>query len=374
MKFTVKNKIIFSFSIIIFLLFLGGLYNIIQTRIFQNEYDRLYKKNVLSAIYLSNAQNALWQLRYGFPQFMVMDAAGRKKIVDDEPALYQEIDKNLYLYQQGLTDPKEIELLKDLKSIYGKYIQARPRWFDLYGLGKIEEAAKWRAATTTPFGAGTVKAFQNQIEYQKKSGEQMLQETLENSKTSEKLIMGLAAAAIVISIVIALILTRDIVRPFYQGIGIANSMASGDLTMDIEVKDVSGTGILAHSMKEMVGKLHGVISNVKKGVELIAVSSEELARTTAGFSANAQNQAANAEEITASVEEIDAGMDNIAVNTKDQYDRLTRLVDLMKNLSEIISEVDATTGRTLRATDSITGMAKAGENSLNTMSASMKKI
>jgi len=34
------------------------------------------------------------------------------------------------------------------------------RWFELFGSGKEQEAADWRARATTPFGAATVKAFQ----------------------------------------------------------------------------------------------------------------------------------------------------------------------------------------------------------------------
>jgi len=48
--------------------------------------------------------------------------------------------------------------------------EARPRWFELFGSGKEQEAADWRARATTPFGAATVKAFNDLIVLQHETG------------------------------------------------------------------------------------------------------------------------------------------------------------------------------------------------------------
>lgn len=53
--------------------------------------------------------------------------------------------------------------------ISSKYLEARPKWFELLGAGKTEEAAAWRAQTTPPFGAATVKGLSQLIELQEKN-------------------------------------------------------------------------------------------------------------------------------------------------------------------------------------------------------------
>ena len=126
------------------------LYNTTQAR---KNYERLYH-NTRGAVLLADAQNALWQLRYGFPQFMVGDAAARAKIVADESKWYKQIDDGLDAYALLDISQDEKRGLAALREIYKKYVEARPLWFNLYGGGKIEEAADWRAKTTTPFGAG----------------------------------------------------------------------------------------------------------------------------------------------------------------------------------------------------------------------------
>src|SRR5262249_17491537 len=133
-----------------------------------HEIQRLSQNNVDAAVRLASAQDALWQLRYGFPQFMVSNAEVRARIVADEAKWAKTIDEELTAYARGQRAPEETAALNELREIYGKYMQARPKWFELIAAGKNEEAADWRAKTTTPFGAGTVKAFGRQIDLQKK--------------------------------------------------------------------------------------------------------------------------------------------------------------------------------------------------------------
>jgi chemoreceptor-like protein with four helix bundle sensory module len=70
------------------------------------EYASLSNHNLGGAIYLANAEGALWQLRYGFPQFLVLGPEERAKIVADEAKWYQQIDENMKAYATGASGPK----------------------------------------------------------------------------------------------------------------------------------------------------------------------------------------------------------------------------------------------------------------------------
>jgi methyl-accepting chemotaxis protein len=62
--------------------------------------EHLDAQSVQGTVALAGAQDALWQLRYGFPQFMVLSKPeDKKKIVDDEPKLYKQFEDNLNKYR-----------------------------------------------------------------------------------------------------------------------------------------------------------------------------------------------------------------------------------------------------------------------------------
>src|SRR5262249_10990460 len=126
-----------------------------------------YQDNVMAGVYLANSENALWQLRYGFPQYMVLEAEDRKKIVADEPKWYAMIDENMRAYAAGARTAEEQQVLREWDTAYHQYSQARPKWFQLRDAGKFEEAAEWRSQTTTPFGASAVRTLERLVALQR---------------------------------------------------------------------------------------------------------------------------------------------------------------------------------------------------------------
>jgi hypothetical protein len=90
------------------------LYDTNQAR---KNYESLYQ-NTRGAVLLADAQNALWQLRYGFPQFMVGDTAARAVIVADESKWYKQINDALDAYASLDLSQDEKRGLAALREIY----------------------------------------------------------------------------------------------------------------------------------------------------------------------------------------------------------------------------------------------------------------
>ena len=128
--------------------------------------DELHRSNLEGAVALASAQDALWRLRYGFPQFLVLRPEERDRIVAAEAGLYAQIRRAVGRYRARAHTPEERATLRRWDELYTAYVRARPRWFELVKAGKAGEAAEWRARTTTPLGAGAVQALDELIELQ----------------------------------------------------------------------------------------------------------------------------------------------------------------------------------------------------------------
>jgi hypothetical protein len=138
-KMAISRKLYFSFgSMILLLVFISILAwtNWKKASVSQ----QMYADQVRATVNLANSERSLWQLRYGFPQFMVLDEQGRKKIVEEEPRWYKEINENMKAYEAGDRTPEEREAIREWNDVFHKYMQARPRWFELQGAGKTQEA------------------------------------------------------------------------------------------------------------------------------------------------------------------------------------------------------------------------------------------
>ncbi|MEG4322344.1 MULTISPECIES: methyl-accepting chemotaxis protein [unclassified Microcoleus] len=217
MNLGIRAKLLASFGALTALLAVVGFVGWRNTVELAQDAEKLYKYQVKGTVALANSESALWKLRYGFPQFIVLPEK-RSDILSEEPQLYKIIDDNLREYAAGELTPQEQAAFQNVQDAYHKYIAARPKWFELQQAGKIQEAAEYRAATTTPFGAETVQAFSGLIELQRKVGETKHQEIAAKIEHLTVLLVCTLILALLSAAALTAIVSRDIVNPIVQSV------------------------------------------------------------------------------------------------------------------------------------------------------------
>ena len=190
--------------------------------------------------------------------------------------------------------------------------------------------------------------------------------------------------AIIIGIIIALILgvfiTRMVTTGIKRGVVVAETIAKGDLTVNIEedlTERKDEIGILAKALQNMVVKLRDIVTDVLEGSENIASASQELSSTSQQMSQGSSEQASSAEEVSSSMEEmasnIQQNTDNakqtekISIKASDDIsqgnDAVEKTVGSMKDIAEkitIISEIARQTN--ILALNAAVEAARAGEH------------
>ncbi len=136
---------------------------------------------------------------------------------------------------------------------------------------------------------------------------------------ARSLTITLLVVSAVLALALAFLITRSLVKqlggePAYVA-EIANSVASGDLTLQISTRNGDSTSVLA-SMKNMVDKLARVVTDVNSGAEALAGASEEVSATAQSLSQAASEQAAGVEETSASLEQMTASISQNTENAK----------------------------------------------------------
>ncbi|MGL5059360.1 MAG: HAMP domain-containing methyl-accepting chemotaxis protein [Microcoleus sp.] len=213
----IRAKLWAGFLILILLVGLLGFVGWQNTVELAKETENLYANQLNGAVALANSESALWKLRYGFPQFIVQPEK-RSEILKEEPELYKIIDTNLQNYASGELTPQEKAAFDKVKNVYQKYVAARPRWFELQQAGKIEEAATYRATTTTLFGAETVQALNSLINLQREVGEQKHTQIAAKVRSLKILILSTIIIDILVVITIAIFVSRYILNPVVKAV------------------------------------------------------------------------------------------------------------------------------------------------------------
>ncbi len=163
----------------------------------------------------------------------------------------------------------------------------------------------------------------------------------------------LVIIAIIVGIIIALILgiviTRMVTTGVNKGVVIAETVAGGDLTIEVEASLLNRKdeiGQLAKAMHLMLEKLREVIGSVVSGSNNIAAASQQMSSTSQEMSQGSTEQASSAEEVSSSMEEM-------AANIQQNTDNARETEKISQNVSSGIQEVGTASQQSLQSIKTI---------------------
>ncbi len=104
--------------------------------------------------------------------------------------------------------------------------------------------------------------------------------------------------------VFLMMIARSITVPLNEAVIIARTVASGDLSTDVEVKGKDEISLLLQSLKDMHDSLVTIVGKVRAGTGAIAQASAEIASGNQDLSSRTEEQASSLEETAASLEEL----------------------------------------------------------------------
>ncbi|MBB5392496.1 MULTISPECIES: PAS domain-containing methyl-accepting chemotaxis protein [unclassified Herbaspirillum] len=97
-----------------------------------------------------------------------------------------------------------------------------------------------------------------------------------------------------------------IVAPLKQAISTVHGLAGGDLNLQVDTSRRGDMGLLLQALQQLNVNLRSIIGDVRRNVESIAVSTQEIASGNLDLSGRTESQASSLEETASSVEQFAA--------------------------------------------------------------------
>jgi methyl-accepting chemotaxis protein len=211
---------------------------------------------------------------------------------------------------------KAKDLLVIMKTKRDAYRGYTKEIMELAMAGKKDEAGKVLFGTKHAAQDEYLASIGNLVDFQAKAMEEAGKKAGENYEMARNLLIALAVIAALLGAGIAFWVTRSITRPLGDAVKVADSLARGDLTMQIEATSKDETGQLLSAMQNMVSKLSQVVAEVNDGAHSLSSASEEVSATAQSLSQASSEQAAGVEETSASIEEMTASISQNTENAK----------------------------------------------------------
>src|SRR3990172_6803293 len=159
---------------------------------------------------------------------------------------------------------------------------------------------------------------------------------------SRNVITAVLIASFIAMLAISLLIIRGITRPLNRAVSVANTVAAGDLTTQIEVTTQDETGKLLNALKEMTNQLITIVQGVRDSTDNITTASKEIAAGNNDLSERTQDQASNLEKTASSMEELTSTSRQNAENSKQANQLAIGARDVAVKGGEVVSKVVTT--------------------------------
>ncbi len=210
--------------------------------------------------------------------------------------------------------PEERKLFDRFKAAEHQYLEFQAQVMQLSAQNRVEEAATILNGQMSPLADEIAVLLRELVELNKHNANlatEAARLVFMNSRVWVGVMIGVTA---LITIGLALLLTRSIVLPLAQSLGVAEVVAGGDLTGDINISGKDEPARLLHALKSMQHNLRDTIRRISESSSQLASASEELSCVTEDATRGLHQQSLEIEQAATAVNQMTAAVEEVASN------------------------------------------------------------
>jgi methyl-accepting chemotaxis protein len=296
------------------------------------------------------------------------------------------IDELLPEVEKRLSTPEGRELFKAMTEARAAYVEYTKEVIALGLANKTEEASRVLYGEKYKTQGALFAAVNKLVAQQKRFADELGEEAAGGAAKARFLMLTLGVLAVIVGVVLALLITRSLLKQLggepSAAADMARAVAQGDLTGRVDVKAGDNTSLM-YQLKSMQDSLIQVVSRVRQGSEAVSTASAEIASGNHDLSGRTESQASALEETAASMEELGSTVKQNADNARQANqlaqsastvavqggEVVSQVVDTMKEINDssrkiadIISVIDGIAFQTnILALNAAVEAARAGE-------------
>jgi methyl-accepting chemotaxis protein len=176
-----------------------------------------------------------------------------------------------------------------------------------------------------------------------------------------KFIMIISVAGFLLSIAVGVLISRLISKPVVMMVGIANKIATGDLTAEeINVKNRDEIGDLAKAFNRMSQNLRNLIQKVGFHAEQVAASAEELT--------------ASSEQTSEATKHVAKSIEEIATSSEQQSQTVEETLQTVNTMAGSIEQISASAQEVSVSSKQATALAQEGNEAVQLAVAEISAI
>ncbi|MFJ4142031.1 methyl-accepting chemotaxis protein [Pseudomonas sp. NPDC089734] len=217
-------------------------------------------------------------------------------------------------YAPLVSTPEEGAAFKQFKDALQNYLQAQDRLRKISLAGETDQINGLIIGDLKVYSDQIAPLLEKLIALNTTGANKAVEDASSQYESSRFMIAGMIIAAALLTVLLAVLLTRSIVRPLMDAVQVAEDVAAGDLSKTVVVQGKDEVSRLQQALSGMQLNLRKTIQQISDSAALLASAAEELDAVTTESSRGLQQQNNEIEQAATAVNEMTAAVEEVARN------------------------------------------------------------
>ncbi|MES2076267.1 MAG: methyl-accepting chemotaxis protein [Pseudomonadota bacterium] len=256
-------------------------------------------------------------------------------------ARVNEIQKQL---EPMLVSEQEKTLLEAVSAVRKQYAATRDQVFKLKKGGDIDATRKLVDDKLEPQFIAYLANVEKIGQYEAGVGRALAAQVQEQYHQGQTFLLALAGGALLLGSWFAYVITHSITAPLHKAVKIAQTVAAGDLSSNIDVRSRDEAGMLLQALKEMNASLVSIVGQVRGGTDTIATASSQIASGNLDLSSRTEQQASSLQQTASSMEQLTATVKQNGDNSRQAHTLALTASEVALKGGDVVNQVVDTMG------------------------------
>jgi methyl-accepting chemotaxis protein len=250
-------------------------------------------------------------------------------------------------YRELITSDTEQQLFDSVEHLKRRYMDIQREVVALVLAGDIIAATDKVTDTLNPSADQVTKALQALQTFNVEGSNTAAGHSRDAYSTGQALVIGSVITAVLITLLLAWVLTASITGPIREALQLTEQVSGGDLTHRIHIVGSDEPARLLTALALMQDNLRTTLSGIANSSIQLASAAEEMNAVTEDSSKNLQRQDSEVQQAVTAVNEMTVAVEDVARNaasTSQQSQDATRITDAgRKSVDHTLTSIEKLT-------------------------------
>ncbi len=303
-----------GFGFVALIVFALGVFALTRISAMESEAEEIDQRLLPTIQLLGQANQEFLRIRAGTLRLLISDQQEQRSGVDGLSKLRQTLAQERQDLDRLIHDSEGKALLATFDQSLARYETFQRQIIDLALQGRTDEAIALTRGELNEHARVTSDTLRDLIDLKRKAADSASDRSIEVAASAFQGVVVAMVLAVIATIVLAMLLTRSIVQPLAEAVGVAEVIAGGDLTRSIKVVGNDEPARLLIALQAMQRSLRDTIQGISHSSNQLASAAEELNVVTEDSTRGLHQQNHEIEQAATAVNEMSTAVDEVARN------------------------------------------------------------